>query len=86
MNVLYGTAQGLTAARDQRWWQASLPDEPEERDRFGSALASGDFDQDSYLDLAIGVPYETIGATTYAGIVEIVYGGPDGLSSIGAVR
>ena len=85
VNVLYGTAQGLTAARDQRWWQASLPDEPEERDRFGAALASGDFDQDSYMDLAIGVPDETIGATTFAGIVEIVNGGPDGLSSIGAV-
>jgi FG-GAP repeat protein len=85
VNVLYGSAQGLTAARDQRWWQASLPDEPEERDRFGAALAAGDFDQDGYVDLAIGVPNETIGATTSAGIVEIVDGGPDGLSSIGAV-
>jgi hypothetical protein len=84
VNGLYGSALGLTAARDQRWWQASLPDEPEELDRFGAALASGDFDQDGHWDLAIGVPGETIGATTYAGMVEIVHGGPDGLSSGGA--
>lgn len=48
------------------------------RDRFGAALAAGDFDGDGYDDLAVGVPGEDRrGPQT--GAVQIIPGGPGGL-------
>ncbi|MEO8672652.1 MAG: FG-GAP repeat protein [Tahibacter sp.] len=52
-------------------------------DRFGNALASGDFDGDGYDDLAIGVSgKESTGSPVIqsAGAVQIVYGSTSGLS------
>jgi hypothetical protein len=62
VQVLYGTASGLTDTGDQLWRQdiSGIADVEEADDRFGYALAAGDFDGDGYLDLAIGVPYEAI--------------------------
>jgi hypothetical protein len=61
---------------------------PEEDDRFGSALATGDFDGDGFDDLAIGVPREdAVGpARTDSGIVQVIYGSPQGLQGGGAGR
>jgi hypothetical protein len=39
----------------------------------------GDFNGDYYSDLAVGVPAEEVGGVYYAGAVNVVYGGPDGL-------
>jgi hypothetical protein len=47
-------------------------------DRFGSSLATGDFDDDNYPDLAIGVPYDGLGVK--AGSVIVFRGGRTGLS------
>jgi hypothetical protein len=56
--VLYGAAAGLSAKGSQIWSQDNLADEPESDDRFGAALAAGDFDADGFADLVIGVPGE----------------------------
>jgi hypothetical protein len=52
----------------------------EDFDRFGRALAGGDFDADGFGDLAIGVPHEDFGTegseTVDAGVVHILYGSP----------
>ena len=54
-------------------------------DRFGAALAAGDFNADGYTDLAIGAPNEDqfdyhVGLLkSKAGEVDVLYGGTDGL-------
>jgi hypothetical protein len=50
-------------------------------DEFGSALATGDFDGDGHEDLAIGVPGEQIGTDAEAGLVHVVYGSANGLTT-----
>jgi hypothetical protein len=87
VNVLYGSGNGFSEG--QVWYQgyAGIPDMIEAGDRFGSALAVGDFDGDGYDDLAIGSPYEDIenGETkTAAGIVHVLYGSSGGLTVTGA--
>jgi hypothetical protein len=50
-------------------------------DRFGEVVARGDFNGDTYQDLAVGVPWEGLGggAVPNAGAVEVIYGGAGGL-------
>ncbi|MDQ4095619.1 MAG: integrin alpha [Actinomycetota bacterium] len=85
VNVLYGSASGLSAANDQQWHQDSLnvSDQAEAGDAFGASLASGDLNDDGYADLAVGAPGEDVlvGATTVedAGVVHVFFGSPDGL-------
>ena len=45
-----------------------------------------DYNDDGYDDLAIGVPYESVGTHPGAGAVHVLYGGPNGLSSAGSQR
>jgi hypothetical protein len=81
VQVLYGTASGLTATGDQLWRQdiSGIEDVEEANDRYGYALAAGNFDGDDYVDLAIGIPYEAIGTTDQAGAVNVLYGSDSGL-------
>ena len=83
VNVLYGSADGLKATRDQAWHQNSAEIEggSERGDRLGSALTACDFDGDGYDDLAIGAPREDIGALVNAGMVNVLYGSADGLKA-----
>ena len=87
VNVIYGGSGGLVASGNQIWHQDSdgIAGQAEgtdffgDADRFGSALAAGDFDNDGFADLAIGVP----GEDTDAGAVNVIYGGPEGLAPPG---
>jgi len=69
VNVLYGSHDGLSAVGNQFWNQGSpgIAGSPEAYDRFGRALAAGDFNGDGFDDLAIGVPGESIGTTKKSG-------------------
>ena len=86
VNVLYGSAVGLTAQIDQLWSQAptNVLDVPEKGDDFGASLAWGDFDGDGFDDLAVGVPDEGLGAgKDFAGAVNVFYGSVSGLAVAG---
>ena len=82
VQVLYGSRSGPTA-RDQLWHQDSkgIKGGAERGDRFGEVLASGDFDADGYADLAVGVPFEDVGNAEESGVVQVLYGGPRGLTA-----
>ncbi|HEV8628735.1 MAG TPA: FG-GAP repeat protein [Thermoanaerobaculia bacterium] len=58
---------------------------PEPGDQFGWSLAAGDFDDDGYDDLAVGVPFENWGGAVDAGVVHVFYGGPTGIDPANGV-
>ncbi len=84
--VLYGSPSGLTADGAQEWNQASpgIDAENEVNDEFfGWALAAGDFGPNSrYDDLAITVPSQDVGFGEDAGVVYVLYGSSNGLTSV----
>jgi len=86
INVLQGSATGLGAAGNQSWTQdsAGVGGNAEGDDRFGTALASGDFNGDGFADLAIGASGESVGSLTGAGAVSVLYGSASGLSATGS--
>jgi len=83
VNVLYGTSSGLTTVNDQLWYEgvSGLAGAAETADKFGYALASGDFNRDGKDDLAISIPGEDLGGVDNAGRVVVLYGTTSGLSS-----
>jgi len=83
VNVVYGTSGGLHSYGDQLWHQdvANVEGAAESGDRFGESLAVGDFNNDGYDDLAIGVPGEDIGDVQEAGAVNVLYGSASGLTA-----
>jgi len=73
VNVLYGSSSGLAAAGNQFWSQNSkgVIGVAETGDAFGTVVATGDFNDDGYSDLAIGAPLESVGSATDAGGVNV---------------
>ncbi len=86
VNVIYGSARGLTARGDQFWTQKSrgVPGKAERGDRFGSDLASGDFDGDGFADLIVesGGEDRLKGGPLW-GAMNVLYGSRSGLTSAG---
>ncbi|MBN1814519.1 MAG: FG-GAP repeat protein [Anaerolineae bacterium] len=86
VNVIYGSATGLTAVGNQVWRQGAdgIIGSAEADDWFGYSLTSADFDGDGYDDLAVGVPYEDHNSATTTiedmGGVNIIYGSASGLT------
>lgn len=85
VHVIYGSSDGLTVERNELWHQdkAGMADEREFHDRFGGALAVGDFNSDQNDDLAVGVETEGIDTIPGAGAVHIIYGSGSGLTANG---
>jgi hypothetical protein len=83
--VLYGAAGGLSAAGNQQFWQGAggVAGIAEDFDAFGFAVSAGDFNNNGFADLAVGVPFEDIGAIAEAGAVNVLYGAAGGLSAAG---
>jgi hypothetical protein len=85
VNIIYGSASGLSSSGDQLWHQSSdgIQGPAEAQDLFGFSLAAGDFDRDGCDDLAIGVVHEDVLAVVRAGAVNIIYGSAGGLTDVG---
>jgi hypothetical protein len=77
VTVVYGSSTGLTSAGNQYWLVGPTEGLPAAGDRFGIALAAGDFDGDGYPDLAVGEPDP--------GVVLVLKGSAAGLSATGMV-
>ena len=86
VHVLPGSLGGLTGAGSQLWSQDSpgVADQAEDADRFGSALASGDFNADGPADLAIGAPGQNLGNGFGAGVAHVLPGSNGGLTATGS--
>ncbi|WP_020135762.1 FG-GAP and VCBS repeat-containing protein [Streptomyces sp. 351MFTsu5.1] len=87
VTVALGSASGLKPASTWKSYSqdtAGVPGAKEEDDRFGDAVAAGDVNHDGYADLAVGSPGEKLGDKQGAGMVNVLYGGRDGLTGTGS--
>jgi hypothetical protein len=86
VNVLYGSADGLSGSGSQYFTQNTpgVGSSAEIFDAFGAALAGGDFNNDGASDLAVGAPREDLGGIANAGAVNVLYGSAGGLSGTGS--
>ena len=80
--ALYGASSGFDLARTQIWREDAIhgAGSAGSGDRFGFALASGDFDRDGHDDLAIGTPGELV-LLPEDGLVTVVMGSPTGITA-----
>lgn len=81
VHVLYGSSVGLRTDGNQRWRQGedNIPGGRENGDAFGYAVAAGDFNNDGFDDIVIGVPGEDGGE----GNLHILFGSGGGIGSGG---
>jgi hypothetical protein len=84
VNVIYGSAQGLTHEGDQLWYQRGpvVKGNPGPDEHLGGALVAGDFNADGFDDLAIGIPGDIVGPLIGAGSVIVLFGSADGLQAV----
>ena len=76
VNIIYGSSTGLTSTADQFFDESSFGFTYGSGDHFGWALASGDFNGDSFSDLAVGMPdWES----DNSGLVFVINGSANGL-------
>jgi hypothetical protein len=75
VHVLYGRPGPITGVSSQLFTQdtAGVGSTVEARDHFGAAMSAADFDGTGVADLAIGVPYESVGTVMMAGAAHTVY-------------
>jgi hypothetical protein len=83
--VIYGSNQRLKANGDQFWHQdlSNMQSAAAAGDAYGSTLAAGDFNNDGFDDLAIGVPNKRVNNRDGAGAVVVLLGSNNGLKKSG---
>jgi hypothetical protein len=92
VQVFYGSSFGIDLQDDQLWKKAGVSDatqtlkgDAQPGEELGRSLSAADFNGFSQNDLAIGSPFADVAGTHDAGSVNVVYGGPSGLTVTGSV-
>ena len=84
--IIYGSAAGLVSANNQFFTLASVGLSADAGDKFGTVITSGDFNNDGFEDLAIGIPGADPSDQANAGSVIILFGSAGGLTTVGFER
>ena len=84
-SVLYGSTGSIDGSRDQLWKlsTAGVLGNPKPGDALGIDVASGDFDGDGFLDLAIGTPGADRSGAPNSGAAHVLYGSKNRINAIG---
>ena len=84
--IIYGSAEGLTSTNATLFHQGTpnIPGGPEENDKWGQTLSTGDFNNDGFNDLVVGSPNESIGTKAETGAVTLIYGAAEGITTANA--
>ncbi|MFJ8539135.1 hypothetical protein [Streptomyces sp. NPDC093591] len=88
IQVLYGSAQGITAEQKPKVFHqdtAGVPGSAEWGDWFGQSLSVGDVNADGYADVLVGSPEEAVGSRASAGTAVLLRGSATGLTTTRAV-
>lgn len=88
VHVIYGSSNGLNRNNDDTIHQGTtgVPGANNADDRFGSSVATGDFDNDGFADAVVGTEGEDLGTKVDAGAFTILYGHRNGLRGRGAAK
>lgn len=82
VHVIYGSNSGPRTGTTQVLAQAGkLAGASEAGDFFGAVLESGDFNDDGFDDLVIGVPGENLRGRVSAGAIVVAYGSSSGITT-----
>ena len=81
VSVIPGSAGGLTATGGQLFTQVGGT--VEVADQFGAQVATGDFNNNGFADLAAAAPDESVGSAFAAGAVSVIPGSAGGLTATG---
>ena len=88
VEIRYGAANRFDALESRRLLLhedvAGVPDQAGVDDRFGEVLAAGDLDGDTFADLLVGVPSESVAGNGNAGRLFVFYGSVSGVVVAGA--
>ncbi|MEU0436178.1 FG-GAP repeat protein [Streptomyces sp. NPDC006290] len=81
VTVQYSSSSGLSTTRKSVLQQntSGVPGAAEAGDGFGSAVASGDLDNDGYDDAIVGIPGEDLAGLSDTGGATVFWGSPTGL-------
>ncbi|WP_329254074.1 FG-GAP-like repeat-containing protein [Streptomyces sp. NBC_01478] len=81
--ILYGSSSGLSATHRKTITQntAGVPGTAEAGDWFGGSTATADLNRDGYGDLVVSAPYEDTARGKDAGLVTVLWGGKNGLTT-----
>lgn len=88
VTVFLGATNGVTATGSKQWTLSSsdVVGSAAEDDGWGKTIATGDFNGDSFDDLAVGAPSRDGGVVSGGGMVTVLYGSSTGLTGLGSTE